>query len=143
MRELETGHTVAGSGGEEREDNSEETESSSQETLGSLEQLDLLFEKEQGVVRRAGWLSFKPLLTLHKDRKLELVARRKWKQYWVTLKGKSKKKQHMCRTAALSIKIINKFFLLIFHVYYHNKQLSFFIFKYPIVVGKSILIFLF
>ncbi|XP_036448586.1 T-lymphoma invasion and metastasis-inducing protein 2 isoform X2 [Colossoma macropomum] len=88
MRELEAGHTVAGSGGEEREDNSvEETESSSQETLGSLEQLDLLFEKEQGVVRRAGWLSFKPLLTLHKDRKLELVARRKWKQFWVTLKG--------------------------------------------------------
>ncbi|XP_066531573.1 rho guanine nucleotide exchange factor TIAM2 [Hoplias malabaricus] len=87
MRELETGH-AAGSGGEEREENSvEETESSSQETLGSLEQLDLLFEKEQGVVRRAGWLSFKPLLTLHKDRKLELVARRKWKQYWVTLKG--------------------------------------------------------
>uniref|UniRef100_A0A8B9LMI0 TIAM Rac1 associated GEF 2a n=1 Tax=Astyanax mexicanus TaxID=7994 RepID=A0A8B9LMI0_ASTMX len=88
MRELETGHTGAGSGGEEREENSvDETESSSQETLGSLEQLDLLFEKEQGVVRRAGWLSFKPLLTLHKDRKLELVARRKWKQYWVTLKG--------------------------------------------------------
>ncbi|XP_072545175.1 rho guanine nucleotide exchange factor TIAM2-like isoform X2 [Salminus brasiliensis] len=88
MRELETGHTVAGSGGEEREEDSiDGTESSSQETLGSLEQLDLLFEKEQGVVRRAGWLSFKPLLTLHKDRKLELVARRKWKQYWVTLKG--------------------------------------------------------
>ncbi|XP_010881030.2 T-lymphoma invasion and metastasis-inducing protein 2 [Esox lucius] len=54
---------------------------------GSLEQLDLLFEMEQGVVRRAGWLSFKPLLTVHKDRRLELVARRKWRQYWVTLKG--------------------------------------------------------
>ncbi|XP_076835036.1 rho guanine nucleotide exchange factor TIAM2 isoform X2 [Brachyhypopomus gauderio] len=88
MRELETGRTGAGSGGEERGENSaEDSESSSQETLGSLEQLDLLFEKEQGVVRRAGWLSFKPLLTLHKDRKLELVGRRKWKQYWVTLKG--------------------------------------------------------
>ncbi|KAI5610863.1 T-lymphoma invasion and metastasis-inducing protein 2 isoform X2 [Silurus asotus] len=87
MRELETSHAAAGSG-EDRGDNSaEDTESSSQETVGSLEQLDLLCEKEQGVVRRAGWLIFKPLLTLHKDRKLELVARRKWKQYWVTLKG--------------------------------------------------------
>ncbi|XP_058254171.1 rho guanine nucleotide exchange factor TIAM2 isoform X2 [Hemibagrus wyckioides] len=87
MRELETSHTVAGSGEERGENSAEDTESSSQETLGSLEQLDLLCEKEQGVVRRAGWLTFKPLLTLHKDRKLELVARRKWKQYWVTLKG--------------------------------------------------------
>ncbi|XP_060789744.1 rho guanine nucleotide exchange factor TIAM2 isoform X3 [Neoarius graeffei] len=87
MRELETSHTAAGSGEERGENSAEDTESSSQETVGSLEQLDLLCEKEQGVVRRAGWLTFKPLLTLHKDRKLELVARRKWKQYWVTLKG--------------------------------------------------------
>uniref|UniRef100_A0A674C5J6 TIAM Rac1 associated GEF 2 n=1 Tax=Salmo trutta TaxID=8032 RepID=A0A674C5J6_SALTR len=76
MQELETG----GYSGTERTD-------SGSGSLGSLEQLDLLFEKEQGVVRRAGWLSIKPLLTLHKDRKLELVARRKWRQYWVTLKG--------------------------------------------------------
>ena len=76
--------------GEEEDDEEEEEEeerSSSESPEGSLEQLDLLFEKEQGVVRRAGWLSFKPLLTLHKDRKLELVSRRRWKQYWVTLKG--------------------------------------------------------
>uniref|UniRef100_A0A4W5MDF2 TIAM Rac1 associated GEF 2 n=1 Tax=Hucho hucho TaxID=62062 RepID=A0A4W5MDF2_9TELE len=77
MQELETG------GGEQGE-------SSGSGSLGSLEQLDLLFEKEQGVVRRAGWLSIKPLLTLHKDRKLELVARRKWRQYWVTLKDETK-----------------------------------------------------
>uniref|UniRef100_A0A3P9I4G0 TIAM Rac1 associated GEF 2a n=1 Tax=Oryzias latipes TaxID=8090 RepID=A0A3P9I4G0_ORYLA len=84
MRELETG---AGHGGGERRDPStEDGESSSESAEGSLEQLDLLFEKEQGVVRRAGWLSFKPLVTLHKDRKLELVTRRRWKQYWVTLK---------------------------------------------------------
>ncbi|KAM9466722.1 rho guanine nucleotide exchange factor TIAM2 isoform 2-T4 [Clarias gariepinus] len=87
MRELETSQTAAGSGEERGENSGEDTESSSQGTVGSLEQLDLLCEKEQGVVRRAGWLTFKPLLTLHKDRKLELVARRKWKQYWVTLKG--------------------------------------------------------
>ncbi|XP_034713997.1 T-lymphoma invasion and metastasis-inducing protein 2 isoform X2 [Etheostoma cragini] len=90
MRELETGTGQVGGGGVERRDPStgtEEGESSSESAEGSLEQLDLLFEKEQGVVRRAGWLSFKPLITLHKDRKLELVTRRKWKQYWVTLKG--------------------------------------------------------
>ncbi|ROL42772.1 T-lymphoma invasion and metastasis-inducing protein 2 [Anabarilius grahami] len=88
MRELKTGRPPAEGGREDwRESSSEETESSSQEVLGSLEQLDLLFEKEQGVVRRAGWLSFKPLLTVHKDHKLELVGRRKWKQFWVTLKG--------------------------------------------------------
>ena len=85
MRELEMG--TGQGGGERRDASTEEGESSSESAEGSLEQLDLLFEKEQGVVRRAGWLSFKPLVTLHKDRKLELVTRRKWKQYWVTLKG--------------------------------------------------------
>ncbi|KAF7666946.1 hypothetical protein LDENG_00087730 [Lucifuga dentata] len=91
MRELEMGIGQGSGGGvRERRDPStgtEEGESSSESAEGSLEQLDLLFEKEQGVVRRAGWLSFKPLITLHKDRKLELVTRRKWKQFWVTLKG--------------------------------------------------------
>ncbi|XP_061751525.1 rho guanine nucleotide exchange factor TIAM2 [Nerophis ophidion] len=87
MRELEMG---SGQGGSEKRDPStgeDEGESSSESTEDSLEQLDLLFEKEQGVVRRAGWLYFKPLVTLQKDRKLELVTRRKWKQYWITLKG--------------------------------------------------------
>lgn len=92
MRELETGTGPGGgggSGGERREPSTgtEEGDSSSESAEGSVEELDLLFEKEQGVVRRAGWLSFKPLITLHKDRKLELATRRKWKQYWVTLKG--------------------------------------------------------
>lgn len=73
----------------------EQGESSGSGSLGSLEQLDLLFEKEQGVVRRAGWLSIKPLLTLRKDRKLELVARRKWRQYWVTLKGRAPSTFHL------------------------------------------------
>ncbi|XP_047466974.1 rho guanine nucleotide exchange factor TIAM2 isoform X2 [Mugil cephalus] len=90
MRELETGTGQgAGLGGDRRDPSTgtEEGDSSSESAEGSLEELDLQFEKEQGVVRRAGWLSFKPLITLHKDRKLELVTRRKWKQYWVTLKG--------------------------------------------------------
>ncbi|XP_020656894.3 rho guanine nucleotide exchange factor TIAM2 isoform X1 [Pogona vitticeps] len=71
----------------ENTDVSTETEDSSSESLSSLEQLDLLYEKEQGVVRKAGWLFFKPLVTMQKEKKLELVTRRKWKQYWVTLKG--------------------------------------------------------
>uniref|UniRef100_A0A4W6EPY3 TIAM Rac1 associated GEF 2 n=1 Tax=Lates calcarifer TaxID=8187 RepID=A0A4W6EPY3_LATCA len=75
MQELETGCNE----GEEEMDGGME--------LGGGEQLDVLFEKEQGVVRRAGWLSFKALITVNKDGKLELVARRKWKHYWVTLKG--------------------------------------------------------
>ncbi|KAM9665333.1 rho guanine nucleotide exchange factor TIAM2 isoform 2-T2 [Trichechus inunguis] len=82
MRELEMSRTNA-----ENVETSTETAESSSESLSSLEQLDLLFEKEQGVVRKAGWLFFKPLVTLQKERKLELVARRKWRQYWVTLKG--------------------------------------------------------
>lgn len=82
MQELEMSRTNT-----ENVETSTETAESSSESLSSLEQLDLLFEKEQGVVRKAGWLFFKPLVTLQKERKLELVARRKWKQYWVTLKG--------------------------------------------------------
>lgn len=83
MRELEMSRMNL-----ENTETSSETEDSSGESLSSLEQLDLLYEKEQGVVRKAGWLFFKPLVTLQKEKKLELVTRRKWKQYWVTLKGK-------------------------------------------------------
>ncbi|XP_062833032.1 rho guanine nucleotide exchange factor TIAM2 isoform X2 [Anolis carolinensis] len=82
MRELDLSRTNM-----ENMETSTETEDSSSESLSSLEQLDLLYEKEQGVVRKAGWLFFKPLVTLQKEKKLELVTRRKWKQYWVTLKG--------------------------------------------------------
>lgn len=84
MRELEMSRMNL-----ENTETSSETEDSSGESLSSLEQLDLLYEKEQGVVRKAGWLFFKPLVTLQKEKKLELVTRRKWKQYWVTLKGKT------------------------------------------------------
>ncbi|XP_060908759.1 rho guanine nucleotide exchange factor TIAM2-like [Labrus mixtus] len=96
MQELETGCSSAadrtepsegeGEGGEEEEEEGEE-EMDGEVEVGGGEQLDVLFEKEQGVVRRAGWLSFKALVAVNKDRKLELVARRKWRHYWVTLKG--------------------------------------------------------
>nr|XP_046229514.1 rho guanine nucleotide exchange factor TIAM2-like [Scatophagus argus] len=96
MQELETGCSSTadptdpseGGGEEEEEEQEEEEEEMDGEVeAGGGEQLDVLFEKEQGVVRRAGWLTFKALLTVNKDRKLELVARRKWRHYWVTLKG--------------------------------------------------------
>ncbi|RXN30739.1 T-lymphoma invasion and metastasis-inducing 2-like isoform X1 [Labeo rohita] len=84
MQGLETGSSSGTADGLQVWEGEGESSSGS---MGSLEQMDFLFEKEQGVVRRAGWLAFKPLITLHKDRKLELVTRRKWRQYWVTLKG--------------------------------------------------------
>ncbi|XP_043552066.1 rho guanine nucleotide exchange factor TIAM2 isoform X1 [Chiloscyllium plagiosum] len=82
MRELEMGHMSL-----ENADQSTGSEETSTDSFSSLEQLDLLYEKEQGFVRKAGWLSFKPLITHQKERKLELAPRRKWKQYWVSLKG--------------------------------------------------------
>lgn len=91
MQELETGCSSTADRTEPSEGDEEEEEEEGEEEMdgevGGGEQLDILFEKEQGVVRRAGWLSFKALLTVNKDRKLELVARRKWRHYWVTLKG--------------------------------------------------------
>ncbi|XP_078261880.1 rho guanine nucleotide exchange factor TIAM2-like [Rhinoraja longicauda] len=82
MRELDAGRVST-----DITDLSTGSEDSSSDSLNSLEQLDLLFEKEQGCVRKAGWLSFKPLITHQKERKLELAPRRKWRQYWVSLKG--------------------------------------------------------
>lgn len=92
MQELEMGCSSTADRTEPSEGDGDEGEEDEEEIDGDVEvgegeQLDVLFEKEQGVVRRAGWLSFKPLITVNKDRKLELVARRKWRHYWVTLKG--------------------------------------------------------
>ncbi|KAM6915080.1 rho guanine nucleotide exchange factor TIAM2-like [Xenentodon cancila] len=93
MQELETGcstteqtETSEGDGEEEEEDEGDE-EMGQHMDGGGGGQMDVLVEKEQGVVRRAGWLSFKALITVNKDGKLELVTRRKWRRYWVTLKG--------------------------------------------------------
>nr|XP_020444360.1 LOW QUALITY PROTEIN: T-lymphoma invasion and metastasis-inducing protein 2-like [Monopterus albus] len=90
MQELETGWSSAAkqtelSDGEEDEEDEGVEEMDGE--VGRGAQLDVLFEKEQGAVRRAGWLSFKALITVNKDRKLELVTRRRWRHYWVTLKG--------------------------------------------------------
>lgn len=98
MQELETGRsssaaekTEPSDGDEEEEETLEEEEEEEmdgeEEVGGGGEQLDVPLEKEQGVVRRAGWLSFKALLAVSRDRKLEPVARRRWRHFWVTLKG--------------------------------------------------------
>ncbi|XP_051963530.1 rho guanine nucleotide exchange factor TIAM1-like isoform X4 [Xyrauchen texanus] len=41
----------------------------------------------QGTVRKAGRLSVKNFLVHKKNKKVELAPRRKWKSYWVSLKG--------------------------------------------------------
>ncbi|KAA8582967.1 hypothetical protein FQN60_015513, partial [Etheostoma spectabile] len=77
MQELETGG--GGSSAAERtepsdgEGDGEEGEEEMEGEEGGGRQLDFLFETEQGAVRRAGWLSFKALITVSKDRKLELT----------------------------------------------------------------------
>lgn len=83
MQDLET---VCSSSAERTEASEGEEEEEEEEMDGRAE---VLFEEELGVVRRAGWLSFKALLTVSKDRKLALVARRRWRRYWVTLRGTS------------------------------------------------------
>ncbi|XP_051500762.1 rho guanine nucleotide exchange factor TIAM2-like isoform X2 [Myxocyprinus asiaticus] len=87
MQGLETGSSSGTANGLQVWEGEGEQGECSSGSMGSLEQMDFMFEKEHGVVRRAGWLAFKPLITLQKDHKLELVTRHKWKQYWVTLKG--------------------------------------------------------
>ncbi|XP_061171231.1 protein still life, isoform SIF type 1-like isoform X4 [Saccostrea echinata] len=42
--------------------------------------------RQSGAIRKAGWLVVKNWL-IHRKRKLELAPRRKWKRYWVCLKG--------------------------------------------------------
>ncbi|XP_039600844.1 T-lymphoma invasion and metastasis-inducing protein 1-like isoform X1 [Polypterus senegalus] len=55
-------------------------------TLSSPGQSDIL-SAAQGTVRKAGALSVKNFLVHKKNKKVELAPRRKWKHYWVSLKG--------------------------------------------------------
>lgn len=85
MQELQTGgpepdEEEEEEKGEEEEEEETDTEDEEEELGGGSEQQDLL-------VRRAGRLSFKPLMTLSSDRKLQLVSRRRWRSFWVTLRG--------------------------------------------------------
>lgn len=58
-------------------------------TLSSPGQSDILLTAAQGTVRKAGALAVKNFLVHKKNKKVESATRRKWKQYWVSLKGES------------------------------------------------------
>ncbi|KAJ3591359.1 hypothetical protein NHX12_009304, partial [Muraenolepis orangiensis] len=53
----------------------------------SAYQSDPLLTVAQGTVRKAGRLAVKNFLVHKKNKKVESAARRKWKNYWVCLKG--------------------------------------------------------
>lgn len=57
-------------------------------TLSSPGQSDILLTATQGTVRKAGALAVKNFLVHKKNKKVESATRRKWKHYWVSLKGK-------------------------------------------------------
>uniref|UniRef100_A0A3B3V3Z2 TIAM Rac1 associated GEF 1 n=1 Tax=Poecilia latipinna TaxID=48699 RepID=A0A3B3V3Z2_9TELE len=56
-------------------------------TLSSAYPSDTLTGCAQGTVRKAGALAVKNFLVHKKNMKVELATKRKWKQYWVSLKG--------------------------------------------------------
>ncbi|XP_004711343.1 rho guanine nucleotide exchange factor TIAM1 isoform X1 [Echinops telfairi] len=56
-------------------------------TLSSPGQSDVLLSAAQGTVRKAGALAVKNFLVHKKNKKVESATRRKWKHYWVSLKG--------------------------------------------------------
>ncbi|XP_056267365.1 rho guanine nucleotide exchange factor TIAM1-like isoform X2 [Pseudoliparis swirei] len=56
-------------------------------TLSSAYPSDSLIGCAQGIVRKAGALAVKNFLIHKKNKKVEPATRRKWKHYWVSLKG--------------------------------------------------------
>ncbi|XP_056103682.1 rho guanine nucleotide exchange factor TIAM1 isoform X2 [Rhinichthys klamathensis goyatoka] len=56
-------------------------------TLSSVYPSDILLSTVQGTVRKAGILAVKNFLVHKKNKRVESAAKRKWKQYWVSLKG--------------------------------------------------------
>uniref|UniRef100_A0A3B4CIN0 TIAM Rac1 associated GEF 1a n=1 Tax=Pygocentrus nattereri TaxID=42514 RepID=A0A3B4CIN0_PYGNA len=56
-------------------------------TLSSAYQSDALLNMAHGTVRKAGVLAVKNFLVHKKNKKVEPATRRKWKRYWVSLKG--------------------------------------------------------
>eukprot|EP00064_Thunnus_orientalis_P001261 superscaffoldBa00000085_g1263 len=56
-------------------------------TLSSAYPSDALMGCAQGTVRKAGALAVKNFLVHKKNKKVEPATRRKWKHYWVSLKG--------------------------------------------------------
>ncbi|KAM6984184.1 rho guanine nucleotide exchange factor TIAM1 isoform 1-T2 [Tautogolabrus adspersus] len=56
-------------------------------TLSSAYPSDALIGCAQGIVRKAGALAVKNFLVHKKNKKVEPATKRKWKHYWVSLKG--------------------------------------------------------
>lgn len=59
----------------------------SSSTLSSAYPSDALIGCAQGTVRKAGALAVKNFLVHKKNKKVEPATKRKWKHYWVSLKG--------------------------------------------------------
>uniref|UniRef100_I3JAM1 TIAM Rac1 associated GEF 1 n=1 Tax=Oreochromis niloticus TaxID=8128 RepID=I3JAM1_ORENI len=81
---------VDGRGGEgdcTEEAGSAVSDEQSSGTLSSVYPPDTLISCAHGTVRKAGTLAVKNFLVHKKNKKVEPAARRKWKQYWVSLKG--------------------------------------------------------
>uniref|UniRef100_A0A3Q2V7I6 TIAM Rac1 associated GEF 1a n=1 Tax=Haplochromis burtoni TaxID=8153 RepID=A0A3Q2V7I6_HAPBU len=81
---------VDGRGGEgdcTEEAGSAVSDEQSSGTLSSMYPPDTLISCAHGTVRKAGTLAVKNFLVHKKNKKVEPAARRKWKQYWVSLKG--------------------------------------------------------
>lgn len=71
-----------------RAETPEEGASALSDELSSANQTaESLVGVAEGCVRKAGRLNVKNLLVHKKNKKVELAARRKWKSYWVSLKG--------------------------------------------------------
>ncbi|XP_024849523.1 rho guanine nucleotide exchange factor TIAM1 isoform X1 [Bos taurus] len=83
-RELEMSTTNSESLEEAGSTHSDEQSSG---TLSSPGQSDILLTAAQGTVRKAGALAVKNFLVHKKNKKVESATRRKWKHYWVSLKG--------------------------------------------------------
>ncbi|KAI2659812.1 Rho guanine nucleotide exchange factor TIAM1 [Labeo rohita] len=56
-------------------------------TLSSIYPSDIMLSTVHGTVRKAGMLAVKNFLMHKKNKRVEPAAKRKWKQYWVSLKG--------------------------------------------------------
>ncbi|XP_073685542.1 rho guanine nucleotide exchange factor TIAM1 isoform X1 [Garra rufa] len=69
------------------EDGSAASDERSSGTLSSIYPSEILISTVQGTVRKAGMLAVKNFLMHKKNKRVEPAAKRKWKQYWVSLKG--------------------------------------------------------
>lgn len=72
-------------------------------TLSSPGQSDILLSAAQGTVRKAGALAVKNFLVHKKNKKVESATRRKWKHYWVSLKGNWESGQGCVQVGALGV----------------------------------------